>query len=153
MKNLFRAMLLAMVLILTSSVVFAGPDKDQRLNAESLNYSHLHSVTQYAMATSTSALAPSDTTSTNTYEVSYLPAGITYPCKMVVTCATTTNPIYFDAYSTSGTGVYVPTSTDAKLYINSTTMQWEKVFTGKPNMSFSAPSGANAMTFEFWELP
>lgn len=147
-----RFLSLMLALLLVAGISFAGPTEDEKLFGNSAVFSKLHSVAYISLATGTTlAMTPTDNTSTNTTPVSYLPAGITYPCQMVITNSSTTQVLWARPYEKTTAGVLVPTATCAALPWDSN-IQYKKVFTGKPNLSIT-PSAGTSVRVEFWTQP
>ncbi len=147
----FLSLMLVLALVLVAGTSYAV-DRDERLNAANLAYSKLHSVQYISLTSTTKALTPTDTTSTNTFSVGYFPVTVPLPCKMVITGASTTPLIHTKPYSTSTTaGVDVPTATCAYLPWDSN-IQITKTFVGRPNLSLRS-SAAATITVELWVQP
>jgi len=111
-------------------------------------FDHIEKVTMLQLS-ATSVLTPSDTTSTNTASVYYLPDTVRYPIELEIQNETST-AINYDIYSTTtASGVDVPGATDPILYdVNGAKCVSSKiakmVFYQEPNISFAAASAATA---------
>lgn len=154
-----RFLALALVLFALASVsapaafaAYPGSDRDERLNSSDLSFSKLYSVTYLQLASGSSkALTPTDVTATNTVSTAYWSRSVPSPFKMVINSASATPLMYAYPYETTTAGVIVPTATCAYLPWD-TNLQWSKIFTGKPNLSF-APSAVTTWTIEIWVQP
>lgn len=146
----FLSLMLVLALVLVAGASFAT-DRDERLNANNLAFSKLHSVQYISLTSTTKALTPTDTTSTNTFSVGYFPVTVPTPCKMVITGASSTPLVYALPYETGTAGVVVPTATCAYLPWD-TNVQITKTFIGRPNLSFRT-SAAATWTVEIWVQP
>lgn len=149
----FLSLMLVLALVLVAGTVTAAPDRDERLNAANLAFSKLYSVQVISLNSTSKALTPYDTTSTNTFSVGYCPITVPTPFKMVITGASSTPVIYALPYATTvAAGVTVPTSTTGAYLPWDTNRQITKTFIGHPNLSLT-PTAAATVTVEIWVQP